>query len=71
MQFDTDQTKLALNRDIAWSLCGVLNDENLPLLGSWTFFNKLVSNVEYEAVVQQYLSVILIHVTILYARFSC
>ena len=48
-----------------WSLCGVLNDENLPLLGSWTFFKKLVSNVEYEAVAQQYLS---IYVTVLYGK---
>ena len=54
MQFDTDQTERALKRDIAWSLCGVLNDEALPLLGSQTFFNKLVSNTKYEAVVQEY-----------------
>ena len=55
MQFDTDQTKLVLKRDIAWSLCSVLNDDDLPLLGSWSFFKKLVSNVKYEAVVQEYL----------------
>ena len=57
MQLDTDQIKLALKRDVAWSLCGVLNDSNLPLLGSWTFFNKLVSNMKYEAVVQEHLPV--------------
>ena len=55
MQFDTDQTELALKRDVAWSLCGVLNDSNLPLLGSWTFFSKLVSNMKYEAAVQEHL----------------
>ena len=33
MQFDTDQTELALKKDTAWSLCGVLNDDDLPLLG--------------------------------------
>ena len=55
MQFDTDQTELALKRGIAWSLCGVLNADNLPLLGSWTFFKNLVSNMKYEAVVQEYL----------------
>ena len=59
IQFDTDQTELALKRDIAWSLCGVLNDDDLQLqlFGSWTFFKKLVSNVKYEAVVQEYLPV--------------
>ena len=57
MHFDTDQTELALKREIAWSLCGVLNDDDLSLLGSWTFFNKLVSNMKYEAVVQEYLLV--------------
>ena len=56
-QFDTDQNELALKRDIAWSLCGVLNDDHLPLLGSWTFFNKLVSNMKYEAIVQEHLPV--------------
>ena len=54
MQFDTDQTELALKRDTAWSVWGVLNDDNLLLLGSWKFFNKLVSNTKYEAVVQEY-----------------
>ena len=57
MQFDTDQSELALKRDITWSLCGVLRDDDLPLLGSWTFFNKVVSNMKYEAVVQEYLLV--------------
>ena len=57
MLFDTDQTELALKRDIAWSLCGVLNDDDLPLLGSWTFFSKLVSNIKYETVVQKSLPV--------------
>ena len=41
MQFDTDQTELALKRNITWSQCSVLNDDDLPLLGSWTFFKKL------------------------------
>ena len=36
-------------------LYAVLNDDDLPLLGSWSFFKKLVSNVKYEAVVQEYL----------------
>ena len=57
MLFDTDQTELALKRDIAWSLCGVLNDDDLSLLGSWTFFSKLVSNIKYETVVQKSLPV--------------
>ena len=34
MQFDTDQAELALKRNIARSLCGVLNDDGLQLLGS-------------------------------------
>ena len=57
MQFDTDQAELALIRNIAWSLCSALNDDNLPLLGSWTFFNQLVSNMKYGAVVKEYLPV--------------
>ena len=48
MQFDTDQAELALKRNTAWSLCGVLNDDGLQLLGSWTFFKKLVSNVKSQ-----------------------
>ena len=52
MQFDSDQTVLTLKRDTAWFLCGVLNDNDLALLGSWTIFKKLVSNVKYGAVVQ-------------------
>ena len=28
----------------------ILNDSDLSLLGSWTFFKKLVSNVKHEAV---------------------
>ena len=35
----------------------ILNDGDLPLLGSWTFFKKLVSHVKYEAVIQEYLPV--------------
>ena len=54
MQFDTDLIELALKRDIAWFLCGDLNGDDLPLLGSSTFFNKLVSNMKY-VVVQEYL----------------
>ena len=57
MQFHTDQTELLLKKDIAWSLCGILNDDDLSLLGSWTFFSKLVSNSKFEAVVQEYLPV--------------
>ena len=57
MQYDVDQIQITLKRDIAWSLCGVLNDDELPMLGSWTCFNKFVSDVNYEAVVQKYLPV--------------
>ena len=55
MQFDTDQTELALKKDIACSLSDLLNDDDFPLLGSWRFFSKLVSNMKYEAVVPEYL----------------
>ena len=73
MQFDTDEIELALRREVAWSLCSVLKDIDLPLYGSWTFFNKLVSIVKYEAVVQEYLPVKShrlpdSHLTILYVR---
>ena len=53
MQFDFDQIEQALKRDIACSLC----DDDFPLLGSWRFFNKLVSNIEYESIVPEYLRV--------------
>ena len=36
MLFETNQTKLALKRDIYWCLCAVVNDVALLLLGSST-----------------------------------
>ena len=54
---ETDELEAALKRDIAWSLCGTLKDDDLPILGSWTVFNKCVSKETYEAVVQEYLPV--------------
>ena len=51
---DFDQ---CLRRDIAWSLCGVLDEEKLPLLGCWTPFNKLVTSHSSEAIVQEFLPV--------------
>ena len=52
MQFGTGQTELALKRDIVYSLCSAMNEDDFPLPGFWTFFNKLVSNVKHVVVVQ-------------------
>ncbi len=52
---------LCLERDIEWSLAGLLPSEilgkELPLLGSWTAFNKMVSSKEISACVQEYIPV--------------
>ena len=52
---------LSLERDIAWSLAGSLpsemNGEELPLLGSWTGFNKMVTDKAITACVYEYLPV--------------
>lgn len=56
-EFDKGLLEKAFRKDIAWSLCGILDDEDLPLLGSWTPFNKLVSGHESEKIVQEYLPV--------------
>ena len=41
----------------AWNVSMRFLNDDLPLLGSWTLFNKLAPNVKYEAVVQEYLPV--------------
>ena len=57
MEFETEHLDEALKRDIAWSLCGALSGDDLPLLGSWTPFNKMVSRHDCESIVQEYLPV--------------
>ena len=57
LQVKTDYLEESLKRDIAWSLCGTLSDEDLPLLGSWTPYNKLVSSHDCESIIQEYLPV--------------
>ena len=47
----------SLMKDIAWSLCGAIVDEELPLIGSWTAFNKMVSSHDSNQIVQEYLPV--------------
>ena len=47
----------SLMKDIAWSLCGAIVDEELALIGSWTAFNKMVSSHDSNQIVQEYLPV--------------
>ena len=54
LQYETDEIGQCLRRDIAWSLCGVLDEEELQLLGSWTPFNRLVTSHLSEAIVQDF-----------------
>ena len=54
LQYETDEIGQCFRRDIAWSLCGVLDEEELPLLGSWTPFNRLVTSHLSEAIVQDF-----------------
>lgn len=50
---------LCLKRDIAWSMVGALksNDEELPLLGSWTPFNREVTDHLTTACIEEFLPV--------------
>ncbi|MAG85789.1 MAG: hypothetical protein CMB97_00010 [Flavobacteriaceae bacterium] len=48
-----------LDRDIAWSMAGAIksDDEELPLLGSWTPFNKMTTDHVTTACIQEFLPV--------------
>ena len=52
---------ICFKKDIAWSVAGSLpqnfREEQLPLLGSWTPFNKLVTDSNNKKCVQEYLPV--------------
>ena len=50
---------LCLKRDIAWSMAGALKSDNeeLPLLGSWTPFNREVTDHLTTACIQEFLPV--------------
>ena len=54
---DTEKIDASFKRDIAWSVSGLLDGDEYPLLGSWTPFNKKVSNFDTTPCVQEYLSV--------------
>ena len=47
----------SFKKNVAWALCGALVDEDLPLLGSWTPFNKRVTSHNAEPIIQKYLPV--------------
>eukprot|EP00112_Aurelia_sp_Birch-Aquarium-sp1_P023401 Seg6964.2 transcript_id=Seg6964.2/GoldUCD/mRNA.D3Y31 product="hypothetical protein" protein_id=Seg6964.2/GoldUCD/D3Y31 len=56
-----DELDTCFKKDIAWSAAGSLpqdfQGEELPLLGSWTPFNKKISTVSAEKCIQEYLPV--------------
>ena len=56
-----DELEISFKKDIAWSAAGSLpqyfQEEELPLLGSWTPFNKKISTVSTEKCIQEYLPV--------------
>ena len=56
-----DELDLCFKKDIAWAAAGSLppefRGEELPLLGSWTPFNKKVSTSSAEKCIQEYLPV--------------
>ena len=56
-EIGSDLLEESLRKDIAWSLCGIHQEEGLPMLGSWTAFNKKVSNYDTTKIVQEYLPV--------------
>ena len=56
-----DELDLCFKKDVVWSAAGSLpqefNGEELPLLGSWTAFNKAISPFTTEPCTQEYLPV--------------
>ena len=57
IEFESDILDLSLKKNIAWSLCGAIIQDDLPLLVSWTAFNKNVSSYETNQMIQEYLPV--------------
>ncbi len=57
----SEEVDACFEKDIVWSAAGSLpleiDGKELRLLGSWTSFNKMVSNVVTEKCVQEYLPV--------------
>lgn len=57
-----DLIKHCFDYDIAWSIAGAMpsnfDNNDLALIGSWTSFKKLTTNVNIEQCIQEYLPVI-------------
>ena len=55
---NTSEIDSCFKKDFVWSLSeNVIEIENLPLIGSWTSFNKMVTEFKTEKCIQEYMPV--------------